>query len=390
LEQKYKKLFNNDRANPVNPIVLLHYFYTLKNFRRVQEKPTLLLTGGAGFLGSAILKELLDPGCPLDFKKIRVFDIAASPGITDSRLEWVTGDVRNQEAVLEACRGIDILIHTAAVVDWGTKPEAEVFAINTTGTENFIRACHAMKVKHLVYTSSLDAIFTGKPMVGIDESIPYPPTHENMYCKSKCEAEKAVLSTHPGILTTCVLRPSDIYGEGDPYHMGSLINMAEGGFYVRLGDGTAKSQHVYVGNAAWAHVLAARALWEGNPVIAGKAYFITDGPPTNFFKFFDAIVEAAGYPIWPASFWIPRPIAWAMGSIAEGFALLMRPFKHYNPAFSRFAVTYTCSDFTFTSARAARDFGFIPKYSEKEAFDLTVAYYKADREKKKNGNTLRS
>jgi nucleoside-diphosphate-sugar epimerase len=346
------------------------------------EKTNLLLTGGAGFLGKAILAELLDPSCPLATGLIRIFDILPAPPGLPGNVEWITGDIRDQKLVLEACRGIDTVIHSAAIVDWGTRPEEEVMAVNTGGTENVIRACHAMKVKYLVYTSSLDAIFTGKPMVNIDESVPYPAVHPNAYCRSKCEAEKAVLAIPQGGPAACILRPSDIYGEADPYHMGSLINMAEGGFYVRLGDGSSKSQHVYAGNIAWAHILAAKALLEGNPEVKGRAYFITDAPGSNFFGFFDAIVEGAGYEIRPKNFRIPRPVAYAMGSLAEGFAALISPFRKYNPKFSRFAVIYTCSDFTFTSARARRDFGFIPKYSEEEAFARTVAFFRAEREMK--------
>ena len=107
----------------------------------------------------------------------------------------------------------------------------------------------------------------------------------------------------------------------------------------------------------------------------GNAYFITDGPPSNFFRFFDAIVEGAGYRIRPGNIWIPRPIAYAIGAMAEFTALLIRPVKKYNPKFSRFAVLYTCSDFTFTSAKAASDFGFNPKYSKEEAFEMTVKHY---------------
>jgi sterol-4alpha-carboxylate 3-dehydrogenase (decarboxylating) len=128
---------------------------------------------------------------------------------------------------------------------------------------------------------------------------------------------------------------------------------------------------------AWAHVLAAKALLQGNQAIAGNAYFITDGPPANFFTFFDRIVEGAGYPIRPKNIWIPRNIAFMMGLISEGVALLARPFVKYAPKFSRFAVIYTCSNFTFTAAKARQDFGFEPKYSPEEAYRRTVDFYRS-------------
>ena len=110
--------------------------------------------------------------------------------------------------------------------------------------------------------------------------------------------------------------------------------------------------------------------------IGGNAYFITDGEGTNFFKFFDKIVLASGYKIWPKNIWLPRKIAYSMGAISEFIAVLARPVKRYNPKFSRFAVTYTCNDFTFSSGKAKRDFGFEPRYSEEEALRRTSEFYK--------------
>ena len=177
-------------------------------------------------------------------------------------------------------------------------------------------------------------------------------------------------------LKTCILRPSDIYGEADPYHIDSLIDMAKTGFYVRLGNGKSKCQHVYVKNMANAHVLAADALLQNNRNIMGKAYLITDGAGENFFKFFDQVVVGAGYKIFPKNLWLPHWLAYSMGSISEFIAWLASPIKKYNPKFSRFAVTYTCTDFTFNSNRAKTDFEWNPKYSTPQAIENTIQYYK--------------
>lgn len=65
-----------------------------------------------------------------------------------------------------------------------------------------------------------------------------------------------------------------------------------------------------------------------------------------------------------------------MGAVSEFIAFMARPFKRYNPKFSRFAVIYTCTDFTFTSGKARADFGFEPKYSDEEALERTIAFFK--------------
>jgi nucleoside-diphosphate-sugar epimerase len=337
----------------------------------------ILVTGGAGFLGRHIVQEFLAADSPVKAGRISIYDQQKFTGnIQDNRLETVQADILDYDNLNKACRDIDLVIHSAAIVDWGTHSEQEVYDVNVTGTENVIRACRENGVRFLIFTSSLDAVYSGKPLINIDESIDFPARHSNMYCRSKYLSEKSVIAENSEEFKTCVLRPADIYGEGDPYHIDSLINMARGGFYVRLGNGNSKCQHVYVGNIAFAHVLAAAALAGGNPNVPGQTYFITDGPAVNFFKFFDQIVEGAGYLIWPKNLWLPRNFAYAIGALSEFFAVLVRPVKRYNPKFSRFAVTYTCTDFTFSSARAIRDFGYSPKYTEKEALERTIAHYR--------------
>lgn len=340
------------------------------------HQPTILVTGGSGFLGKAIVRELLDPSSPIQPHMIRIFDINPYTGIKDKRIRFIKGDVRNFKDVNEACKGADVVIHSAAIIDWGVRPETEVLSINVGGTENIVKACLENNVANLVYTSSLDAVYTGKPLIDIDESLPYPEKHQTSYCESKYLAEKLVMEANGENLKTCVLRPSDIYGEEDPYHIGSLIDMAKTGFYIRLGNGKSKCQHVYVGNMAYSHVLAAKALMENNKSVLGNVYFITDGPGTNFFRFFDKIIIGIGYKFRPKNLWMPKWIAYPMANLSEFMALLVRPIKRYNPKFSRFAVTYTSTDFTFTSNKAKEDFGFEPKYSEKEAVEKTISFYK--------------
>jgi len=340
------------------------------------NQPAILVTGGSGFLGKNIVKELLENDSPFIPSEIRVFDIRPYNGIQDEKITFIQGDIRNYIEVEKACEGVDVVIHSAAIIDWGTQPESVVYEINTGGTKNVIKACLKNHVKNLVYTSSLDAVFTGKPLVNIDESQPYPEKPKTSYCASKIESEKLVNAVCNEKLKTCILRPSDIYGEADPYHIDSLIDMAKTGFYVRLGNGKSKCQHIYVGNMAYAHVLAASALLQNNEKVLGNAYLITDGPGSNFFTFFDKIVAGAGYKIFPKNLWIPRRLAFIMGSISEFVAFLVSPVKKYNPKFSRFAVIYTCNDFTFNSNRAKNDFGWEPKYSIPEAIENTISYYK--------------
>ena len=345
--------------------------------KTIPEDSTILLTGGSGFLGRAILHELLGESSKQQLKEVRILDMNPPEMRFAEHVRFIKGDIRDSNLLQEACKGVDVVIHSAAIVDWGTLSEKEIMAVNYQGTLNVIEACRSAYVKALVFTSSLDVLFDGRNLIDVNEEAPYPEKHSTSYCLSKYRAELKVLEANDEHLKTCSLRPADIYGEGDPYHIGSLINMARGGFYVRLGNGKSRCQHVYVGNVAQAHVLAATALLDGNDRIPGQAYFLSDGPPTNFFTFFDSFVEGAGYRIWPKNLWLPCWFAYTLGCISESIAFLVRPIRKYYPKMSRFAVTYTCTTYTFNADKARKDFGYIPKYSSQEAFDRSIAEFRS-------------
>jgi len=338
------------------------------------NKPKILITGGSGFLGSNIIKELSGADTLIEPSEIRVLDIKDYTG--EHQVNFIKGDTRDYETVKKACTGVDAVIHCAAVIDWGTHPENYVFDVNVKGTEHIIQACKELKIEYLVFTSSLDAVYTGKPLRNIDDTQAYPTHFHNMYCQSKIFGEIRAKEANYENLKTCILRPSDIYGPADPYHMNALVGMAKTGFFVRLGNGKSKAQHVFVGNMAHAHIQALSEMMKGNEKLLGQAYLITDAPEHNFFHFFEKIVRKAGYSCKPRNFWIPWGIAYVMGAISELIALMVRPFKRYNPGLSRFAVNYTCTDFIFNSKRAEEHFGFKPKYSEEEAIEITAEYYK--------------
>lgn len=348
------------------------------------DRPVILITGGSGFLGKAIVDELLAPDSLIEAKEIRVLDIKPFKGENENNITFIQGDIRDYEVLHKASEGVDLMIHSAAIIDWGTKDEKEVLAINVGGTENALRASRENGIRSFIYTSSLDSVYTGKPLLNVDESLDYPVKHANSYCESKRLSEELVMAANGPDLNSCILRPSDIYGEEDPYHIDSLIEMAKNGFYIRLGNGKSKCQHVYVRNMAHAHLLAGAALLQDDKKLSGNIYFITDGEACNFFTFFDRIVLEAGYKIWPKNLWLGKGIAYPIASISEFGAFLISPIKKFNVKFSRFAVDYTCTDFTFSSEKARRDFNYQPKYGLEEAIARTSAHYRKAKNKQKD------
>jgi nucleoside-diphosphate-sugar epimerase len=333
----------------------------------------ILMTGAAGFLGRAILREIA--GASLE--EVRVFDLEPVDAPECPGLVSIVGDVCDREALLEAVRGVDVVVHAASLVDWGHVTPERLVEVNVGGSENVVRACREAGVRGLVHTSSMDVVCGTRPVVAADETTPYPEAFANEYSRTKALAEQAVLKANGPDLSVCVLRPCGMFGEGDPYHVANVLRVVGSGrMPFRIGDGRAAFQHVYVGNVAHAHVLALQQVLEPGTAIAGQSYFITDdSPAANFFDFMEPILERLGHSLPPKSRSVPYPVMFALAAGVEGAAALARPFRRFTPTLTRSSVRFVCHDHTFVGDKARRDLGYEPVYSEAEAIERTIAYF---------------
>ncbi len=350
---------------------------------------TVVITGGAGFLGKALVRELLslDKSDPLFPKEIRIYDIQGTDEIDDPRVVQLRADVRSYHTLRDACAGADLVIHSAALIDWGRYPRKLIFDINVTGTENVLAACRELAVPYLVYTSTMDVVYGGKPVRDCNESAPYPEKFIDDYPESKAVAEQMVLDANNtrlesngrkgGVLKTSVIRACGMFGEADPYHVSSMVKMAEkGALKFRMGDGSAVFQHVYVGNVAHGHVLAARELMKKKSSAEGRAFFITDFPAQNFFDYMAPILSGLGYAMPEKSRFIPKNIIFVIATVAEFFTLLARPIKRMDNKVTRFSIAMICEDFTMCGDQAVKDLGYSPRYTEEEAIERTIRYFR--------------
>lgn len=334
----------------------------------------ILITGGAGFLGRAILRELERAAV----EEVRVFDVAPveSPGLPG--LVSIVGDVCDRDALLAACRGVDVVVHAASLVDWGHATPGRLEEVNVGGSRNVLGACREAGVRGLVYTSSMDVVCGTRPVVEADETLAYPTVFANEYARTKAVAEQELLAASTPELRVCALRPCGMFGEGDPYHVANVLRVvASGRMPFRVGNGSAKFQHVYVGNVAQAHLLALRKLLEPDSGIGGQAYFVTDdAPAVNFFDFMEPIVGALGYSLPPKSRKVPYPVMLALGAAVEAAAAAIRPIHHFVPTLTRSSVRFVCHDHTFEGGKARRDLGYAPIYSEADAIKRTVEWFR--------------
>ena len=231
----------------------------------MKQQKLILVTGGGGFLGSAIVRKLAARGD-------RVRSIARNfyPDIDLPNVEQVKGDIGDSESLMSACRGVDAVIHAAARAgSWGDY--RDYHRTNVTGTENVIEACRRHGVAALVYTSTPSVVIDGRDICGADESLPHSEKHHSHYPATKAMAEKAVLEAARQGLPAIVLRPHVIWGPGDNQLVPRIVKKARR--IVCIGDGTNLVDTIYVDNAADAHIMAADRLMKV-PALSGGVYFI--------------------------------------------------------------------------------------------------------------------
>ena len=168
-----------------------------------------LVTGGGGFLGSAIVRRLVQGKC-----RVRSLARNVYPELSRLGVEQVRGDLRHGREVMAACAGMATVFHVAAKPGvWG--PYKDYFATNVTGTRRLLAAVRECGVSRLIYTSSPSVVFNGQDMEGTDESTPYPPRYACAYPQTKAVAEQEILAAGGGGLAVLALRPHLIWGPGD-------------------------------------------------------------------------------------------------------------------------------------------------------------------------------
>ncbi len=330
---------------------------------------SVLVTGGGGFLGRALVRLLVARGDRVCSFSRRCHDVLQTLGVTQ-----VLGDVADARALERACAGMDAVFHTAAKPPpWGGW--YDYYRTNVLGTENVIAACRKNGVPRLIHTSTPSVIFDGHDLEGVDESAPYPARHTAAYASTKALAEQAVIRAADERLRTIVLRPHEIWGPEDPHFVPRIIARAHR--LRRIGDGRNRVDTTYIDNAAAAHRLAADAI-KACPTLSGRVYFISQGEPIPAWDMIDAILKAAGLD--PVRGHIPYGLAWMMGLVYEKLYEWMRLTGE--PPMTRFVADALARSHWFDIRAARRDLGYEPSVSTAEGLRRLAAWLQHQEEGK--------
>jgi nucleoside-diphosphate-sugar epimerase len=325
----------------------------------------VLVTGGGGFLGRAIIERLRQRG-----EHVRSFARGDYPELAAIGVEVLRGDLTDHNAVTAACRDCDIVVHVAGRAGlWGRY--ADYYEPNVRGTENVIAACRANGVSRLIVTSSPSVVFCGADMENADESAPYPARHRSHYSATKALAEQAVLAANDVNLRTLALRPHLIWGPGDNHIVPQLVARARAGKLRQIGDGRNRVDSTYIDNAADAHLRAADAL-AANPAAGGRAYFIGNGEPRPVWELINGILAAAGLP--PVRRKVARRTARTIGGLLE----LTYTALHIQsePRMTRFLVDELTTSHWFNLAAARKELGYEPTVSIDEGLRRLAQWFR--------------
>ena len=316
----------------------------------------ILVTGGSGFLGGAIVRRLRVRG-----DAVRCIQRHDSPALRALGVDVVCADLAERDAVIRAAEGCTAVFHVAAKTGvWGRYED--FYQPNVLGTRNVLAACAVHGIRQLVFTSTPSVIHAGGDIEGIDESVPIASHFETAYPATKAEAEQLVLAANGPALATVALRPHLIWGPDDPQLTARVLARGKAGRLRLVGKGEKLIDSVYIDNAVDAHLLALERLTPApgsTSACAGKAYFITQGEPMPQRELINGILKAGGLP--PCTRSISPGAAYLVGGVMElAWRLLGRQDE---PLMTRFLSRQLATAHWYDISAAKRDLSYTPKVS---------------------------
>lgn len=322
----------------------------------------ILVTGGTGFTGKALVKRLLDAGhavVALDYK-----EGVKTQELRDWGAEVVIGSVVDAELVERCMQGVDIVQHMAAAFRELDVPNEYYWEVNVQGTRNVLESAMRHKVRKFIYTSTC----------GVHGNVDHPPAGENApiqpadyYQQTKYEAEPLVLEYHRRGLKAVILRPAAIYGPGDPERFGMIFRRVAKGWFPMFGDGKTYYHPLYIDNFVDALVAVMQ-----DGVGDGEAYLIAD---EDYIEIEDLVRRVARAMDTEVNIWhLPVTPLVILGHV---FEKLCKPFHITPPIFPR-RVDWYRQNRAFDISKAKREINYRPRIGIDEGLRRTAEWYLAE------------
>ena len=314
----------------------------------------VLVTGGSGFLGTLLLRRLLDGG-----HEVTTIDLVPCP-LRHQRLRTYIGDIRDRallDAALEAARP-EVVLHCAALLAHGALSPAEVYAANVEGTRVLADAVAAAAIRHVVYMSSNCLWGHGFTRQVREDD---PPAPVELYGASKLEGEKILLARGADFATT-VLRCPTIMDEGRLGLLAILFEfIAEGRRVWVVGDGANRYQFIYAQDLIDAILLA----WKSG---RGGVFGIGSDDVGSMRENYEYVIARSG----SGSRIGHLPKAPTILGMKLAHLLRLSPLGPYH-------YRMIASDFMFDTSRIKADLGWRPTLANRDMLLRAYLYYQANR-----------
>lgn len=321
---------------------------------------TALVTGATGFLGGALVAELLAGEQAV---RVLVRDQAKARRRFGETVEIVPGDIGDGCAVRRAVDGADIVYHLAGCL---YRPEvaADVYRrTHVNGVRTLLEACREdSRLRRLVHVSTTGVHgVTGDVPAG--EEAPFAPT--NPYEATKLEGELLALRAfRERGLPVSVARPGLVYGPGDLHLLGFFASIDRGLFHV-IDGGRALLHPVYVDD-----VISALLRCAENPAAVGRTYNIAGRRPVSVHELATAAAHALGRELPRGS--IPR---WLAHLASDVFAVTPGLRGERSPLTAS-RVEFLTRSRVYDIRRARTELGYVPRIELEDGMRLTVDWYR--------------
>ena len=321
----------------------------------------VLVTGATGFLGKYVVKELVEHGY-----QVRTFGRNSKVGrsLENSSVSYFQGDLTKADDVLEACKGMDLVVHAGALSTvWG--PWEDFYQANVLGTKYVLEACRQVGMQRLVYVSSPSIYAAPKDQLAIKESDAPEVNNLNNYIRSKLASER-LFKDYPDV-PSIILRPRGLFGIGDTSILPRVIHLSQKIGIPLIGDGRQLMDMTCVENVALAIRLAIEA-----PEAKGEVYNITNGEPRAFRDLLEESLTGLGYPIKYRK--IPASL---ISGIASSLEFLYKTLNlKGEPPLTRYTYYLLRYSQTLDISKAERELGYRPKISISEGIEQYVQDYR--------------
>lgn len=318
----------------------------------------ILVTGGTGFLGQHLVRALLLEGYVVRLmgRNLGSHDVQE---LLAAGAEPVKADLRDHAAVVEACRGAEVVFHVGALsAPWGLR--SEFFSTNVEGTRSVIEGCRVHDVKRLVYVSSPSVVFDGRDQHDLGDDAPYPRRFASVYSLTKKLGEDLVNRAAPHIQTV-ILRPKAMFGPGDVALLPRLITAARRGRLPQIGNGLNRVDLTYVDNVVHALLLSLSA-----PQAVGKTYTITNDEHPLLWEVIRYALDYLGLSTQLRR--VPLPVAIAAAGAMEAVAAVTGK----EPTLTRYSAAILARTQTYNIEGARSDLGYAPQVSFAEGMQRTL------------------